>query len=199
MSSLYVVQRIPFGFSGYLSSAGSPAKPVVQLTSPANSPVKFALSLRGVIEPIGTPAPKVTAPKGEIERPHATVLVGTYEPPAQTTKMWAGGFEIDFIVNLDFLPAPKVGHLIAQAQPAMPAIAGFGLEFHVDLVIVESEVHFAGDAAAGLDRVRTHHPVDIELHGVLDRRPSATSSTAKPAHEMLRSVFRNQLSKHIAW
>jgi hypothetical protein len=124
----------------------------------------------------------MTAPKGEIERSHAPVLVGAYEPPAQTTEMWAGGYEIGFVVNLDLLPSPVVRHLIAQAQPAMPTIAGVGLEFDVDLVIVETEVHLAGDEAAGLDRAGMHHPIDIELQRALDCGPSATSSTAQSAH-----------------
>jgi hypothetical protein len=71
-----------------------------------------------------------------------------YEPPSQPTEMWAGGCEIDFVVNLELLARSVFGHL-SQAQPAIPRITHPRFEFHLDLVAVEIEPHFAGETSEG--------------------------------------------------
>jgi hypothetical protein len=67
------------------------------------------------------------------------------------------------------------------------------LEFHIYIVAVEIEPHFAGEHFAGETSERAnpsplHHVINVEPQGALDRRPAAAPSAAKSAHEfaMLR-------------
>jgi hypothetical protein len=46
---------------------------------------------------------------------------------------------------------PVIRHRIFQAQPALPRLAHAGFEFHVQLVVIETEPHLAREVSAGLN------------------------------------------------
>src|SRR5262245_11721709 len=60
---------------------------------------------------------------------------------------------------------------VLQSQPAILRIAHAGLEFHVYLVIVKIEPHFATQVGAGANSPPPHHVVDIEPQCAFDCRP----------------------------
>src|SRR6266487_5725435 len=115
------------------------AKPQAQLASAPEGSVILSLSLRGVGKLIIAPRPKVTAAERQVQLAHPPVQMRAHEPPSQPTQMWAGGCEINLIVNLELLARPVVGCRISQAQPAVPRIAHARLEFQVYLVIIKIE------------------------------------------------------------
>src|SRR5262245_51375423 len=107
-----------------------------------------------------------------------------HEPPSQPTEMWAGGCEIDFVINRELLARPVVGHRISQAQPAVLRITRKRLELHIQILAIElMQPHSAEAVGAGPYGAPRHHRIDIEPWGALDRWSPAISSAAVPAHE----------------
>jgi len=47
----------------------------------------------------------VTAAERQVQLAHPPVQMRAHEPPSQPTETWAGGGEIDFVVNLELLTA----------------------------------------------------------------------------------------------
>src|SRR5262249_34675850 len=136
----------------------------------------LSLSLGGVCKLISAPRPKVTAAERQVQLAHPPVQLRAHEPPSQPTEMWAGGCEIDFVVNLELLARTVIGHRISQAQPAVPRIAHARLEFQVYLVIIKIEPHFAGKVEASANSTPPHHVVDIKPYCLFDCGPPAASS-----------------------
>src|SRR5262245_44396857 len=58
------------------------------------------------------PRPKVTAAARQVHLAHPPVQLRAHEPPSQPTEMWAGGCEIDFVVNLELLVRTVIGHAV---------------------------------------------------------------------------------------
>jgi hypothetical protein len=108
--------------------------------------------------------------------------VRAYKPPPQAAEWWSRRCEKNLVVNLDFLASPVIRHRIFQAQPALPRLAHAGFEFHLDLVAVEIEPHFAGETSEGANPSPLHHVINVEPQGALYRSSSAVSSAAKSAH-----------------
>jgi hypothetical protein len=81
------------------------AKPQAQLASAPEGSVILSLSLGGVGKLISAPRPKVTAAERQVQLAHPPVQMRAHEPPSQPTETWAGGGEIDFVVNLELLTA----------------------------------------------------------------------------------------------
>src|SRR5262245_919914 len=113
------------------------AKPQAQLASAPECSVILSLSLGGVGKLISAPRPKVTAAERQIQLAHPPVQMRAHEPPSQPTEMWAGGCETDFVVNLELLARPVVGHRISQAQPTVPRVTHERLELHIYIVAVQ--------------------------------------------------------------
>ena len=107
------------------------AEPRAQITSAPPGSVIDSLSLGGLGEPISSPRPKVTgAERQRQELAHPPVQMRAHEPSSQSTKMWAGGCEIDFVVNLEFL-VRLVGRQSNIASAASPLVTRNRLEFHI--------------------------------------------------------------------
>jgi hypothetical protein len=70
------------------------------------------LHLRGIVA-VEPPAER------QVQLAHPPVQMRTHEPPSQPTEMWAGGCEIDFVVNLERLARPVVCHFVFQANPVV--------------------------------------------------------------------------------
>jgi hypothetical protein len=140
--------RIRGGFSGYSSSAGSPPslRRSLRARRRALSYLVPCWASRSAFSTVGRPPVQTRA----------------HEPPSQPAEMRAGGGEINLVVNLDFLATPIIRHRIFQAQPALPRVAQVGFEFHVDLVAVEIEPHFAGETSKGAKPSPLHHVINVE-------------------------------------
>ena len=52
----------------------------------------------------------------QVQLAHPPVQMRAHEPPSQPTEMWAGGCEIDFVVNLERFARPVVCHFVFQAR-----------------------------------------------------------------------------------
>src|SRR5262249_304607 len=162
MSRLSVAQRIHAGLSGVLVIGRVAAKPQAQLASAPEGSVILSLSLRGVGKLISAPRPKVTPAERQVQLAHPPVQMRTYKPPPQAAEWWSRRCEKNLVVNLDFLATPVIRHRIFQAQPALPRLAHAGFEFHLDLVAVEIEPHFAGETSEGANPSPLHHVINVE-------------------------------------
>src|SRR5262249_60249579 len=76
------------------------AKPQAQLASAPEGSVILSLSLGGVGKLISAARPKVTAAERQVQLAHPPFQLRAHEPPSQPTPKRAGGWEIDFVVNL---------------------------------------------------------------------------------------------------
>jgi hypothetical protein len=131
----------------------------------------------------------VTAAERQVQLAHSSVLTRAHEPPSKPAKRWSAGREKNLVVNFARFARPIVMNDVLQSQPAIPRIAHAGLEFHVYLVIVKIEPHFATQVGAGANSPPPHHVVDIEPQCAFDCRPPAISSAAVPAHDLRCSDF----------
>src|SRR5262245_45317823 len=130
------------------------AKPQAQLASAPEGSVIFSLSLGGVGKLISAPRPKVTAAERQIQLAHPPVQMRAHEPPSKPAKRWPAGREKNLVVNFARFARPIVMNDVLQSQPAIPRIAHAGLEFHVYLVVVKIEPHFATQVGAGANSPR---------------------------------------------
>src|SRR5215831_12598520 len=124
------------------------AKPQAQLASAPEGSVILSLSLGGVGKLISAPRPKVTAAERQVQLAHPPVEVRAYKPPSQPTEMRADGCEIDFVVNLELVARPVVGHFVFQTHPIVPSAVDVGFAFHFEVVIGAGESDYAATADA---------------------------------------------------
>src|SRR5262249_23420302 len=124
------------------------AKPQAQLASAPEGSGKLSLSLGGVGKLVSAPRPKVTAAARQVQLAHPPVQLRAHEPPSQPTEMWAGGCEIDFVVNLERFARPVVCHFVFQANPVVPGTTDMSFAFHVEVVVRAGESDYAANAGA---------------------------------------------------
>src|SRR5262249_45615126 len=114
--------------------------------------------------------------------------------------MWAGGCEIDFVVNLERFARPVVCHFVFQANPVVPGTIDMSFAFHIEVATGMGKPDDAASAGAKPDQAVTAQRVNVDpkCEFALYRRPPAISSAAKSTHLADLSqtpIFRNQLSK----
>jgi hypothetical protein len=97
--------------------------------------------------------------------------------------MWAGGCEIDFVVNLERFARPVVCHFVFQANPVVPGTTDMSFAFHIEVAIGVGEPDDAASAGAKPDQAVTAQRVNVDpkCELALYRRPPAAPSAAKSA------------------
>jgi hypothetical protein len=69
--------------------------------------------------------------------------------------MWAGGCEIDFVVNLERLARPVVCHFVFPANPVIPGTTDMSFAFHIEVAIGAGKPDDAASAGAKPDQAVT--------------------------------------------
>jgi len=98
--------------------------------------------------------------------------------------MWAGGYEIDFVVNLERLACPVVCLFVFQANPVVPGTIDMSFAFHIEVATGVGKPDDAASAGAKPDHAVTAQRVNVDpkCEFALYRRPPTASSATKSAH-----------------
>src|SRR5262245_41663201 len=98
--------------------------------------------------------------------------------------MWAGGCEIDFVVNVELLARTVIGHAVFQTDPGVARVVDVRFAFHIEVVIGAGKPDDAASAGAKPDQAVTAQRVNVDpkCTSTFDRWPPAISSAAKSAH-----------------
>jgi hypothetical protein len=94
------------------------------------------------------------------------------------TEMWAGGREINFVVNLERFARPVVRHFVFQANPAVPGTTDMSFAFNVEVVVRAGESDYAATAGAQPNQAVTAQRVNVDpkCTFTFDCRPPTPSS-----------------------
>src|SRR5262249_5240847 len=110
------------------------------------------------------------------------VQLRAHEPPAQPTEMWAGGCEIDFVINLELLARTVIGHAVFQTAPGVARVVDVCFAFHIEVPIGAGKPDDTASASAKPNQAVTAQRVNVDPKCALNRWSPAASSAAKSAH-----------------
>src|SRR5262249_8381673 len=132
-----------------------------------------------------------------------------HEPPSQPTEMWAGGCEIDFVVNRERFARPVVSHFVFQANPVVPGTTDVSFAFHIEVATGVGKPDDTASAGAKPDQAATAQRVICRSQTRIRSLPSASHRFVRcqirPSHSLRfseinrlnsnRSIEFGQISK----
>jgi hypothetical protein len=85
--------------------------------------------------------------------------------------MWAGGCEIDFVVNLELLARTVIGHAVFQTDPGVARVVDVRFAFHIEVVIGAGKPDDAATADYAATAAKPNQAVTAQRVNVVSPMP----------------------------